>query len=194
MLHYNDDIIDDINDRLNKRLHIMRIVGIVIAIVMIICGILCLIFPTKTLSAIVIIGAIMLIVSGVYQIIDYVTLPSMLRWAGNMSCSIINVMIGLILLISPKQLTIHVLVYIFGFILLFYGINKLTFAHQLSYFNMQGYSWPIMTSIITIVVAIIFLVSPMFVLVVLSYMLAIYLIVEGLTQFIETIKLHDLIL
>ncbi|MCD8027253.1 MAG: DUF308 domain-containing protein [Erysipelotrichaceae bacterium] len=194
MLHYNDDIIDDVNDRLNKRLHTMRIVGIVIAIVMIICGILCLIFPTKTLSAIVIIGAIMLIVSGVYQIIDYVSLPSILRFAGNMSSGVFNVIIGLILLISPKQLTINILVYIFGFILLFYGINKLTFAHQLSYFNMQGYSWPVITSIITIVVAIIFLVSPMFVSFILSYMLAIYLIVEGIIQLVETMKLHDLIL
>ncbi len=194
MLHYNDDIIDDMNDRLNKRLHTMRIVGIVISIVMIICGILCLVFPTKTLSTIVIIGAIMLMVSGVYQIIDYVSLPSILRWAGNMSSGVINVIIGLILLISPKQVTIHVLVYIFGFILLFYGINKLTFAHQLSYFNMQGYSWPIITSIITIIVALIFLISPMVVSIVLSYMLAIYLIAEGVTQLVEVVKMHDLIL
>ncbi|MCD7893448.1 MAG: DUF308 domain-containing protein [Erysipelotrichaceae bacterium] len=194
MLHYNDDIIDDMNDRLNKRLNTMRTVGIVISIAMIICGILCLMFPTKTLSAIVIIGAIMLIVSGVYQIIDYVSLPSMLRFAGNMSCGIINVIIGLILLISPKQLTIHVLVYIFGFILLFYGINKLTFAHQLSYFNMYGYSWPVMTSIIMIIVALIFLISPMFVSIILSYILAIYLIVEGITQLVEVINMHDLVI
>lgn len=194
MLHYNDDIIDDMNDRLNKRLNTMRTVGIVISIAMIICGILCLMFPTKTLSAIVIIGAIMLIVSGVYQIIDYVSLPSMLRFAGNMSCGIINVIIGLILLISPKQLTIHVLVYIFGFILLFYGINKLTFAHQLSYFNMYGYSWSVMTSIIMIIVALIFLISPMFVSIILSYILAIYLIVEGITQLVEVINMHDLVI
>ena len=72
------------------------------------------------------------------------------------------------------------------------GLNKLSFAHQLSFFGIESYGWVIFTGIINVLAALAFIIAPLMSTVVLNYIVAAYLLVGGIALLVEVIAMHDL--
>lgn len=194
MLRFNNNfnIRDEFVDKWNKKIHSLRIIGIVLGSLMIIGALLCMIYPIKSVSLLGTVGAALILGLGVYQLIDYLAAPSLFRWTGNLVSAICNLLIGLLLLCSPVEMTINTFAFIFGFILMVYGINKLTFAHQLSFFRVESFGWVVFTGILNILAALAFIIAPMVSTVVLNYIVAFYLLIGGIALLIEAIEMNDL--
>ena len=137
MLRFNDDFDfrSEFVGKWNKKIHSLRVAGIIVAILMIICAILCMIYPVKSVT----IATGLILILGIYQIIDYIAAPPLFRGPGGLVSAICNLLIGLLLICSPIEMTINTFAFIFGFILMVYGLNKLSFAHQLSFFGIKLY-------------------------------------------------------
>ena len=191
---FNDDFDfrQEFVEKWNKKIHSLRIAGIVVGILMVGCAILCMLYPVKSVTLISTIASTLILVLGAYQIIDYLASPVIFRWPGSMISAICNLLIGFLLLCSPIEMTINTFAFIFGFILMIYGINKLTFAHQLSFFRIESYGWVIFTGIINLLAALAFIVAPMVSTVILNYLIAAYLLIGGIALLIEVIEMNDL--
>lgn len=154
MLRFNDDFDfrSEFVGKWNKKIHSLRVAGIIVAILMIICAILCMIYPVKSVTIIGTIATGLILILGIYQIIDYIAAPPLFRGPGGLVSAICNLLIGLLLICSPIEMTINTFAFIFGFILMVYGLNKLSFAHQLSFFGIESYGWVIFTGIINVLI------------------------------------------
>lgn len=194
MLRFNDDFdyYDEFINKWNKKIHSLRIIGIVIGAAMIIGAILCMFYPIRSVKLMGTVGAILILILGIYQLVDYLAASSLFRWNGSLISAVCNLIIGFLLLYSPIEMTINTFAFILGFILMIYGINKLTFAHQLSFFNVEGYGWVVFTGILNILAAFAFIISPMVSTIVLNYIVAIYLLIGGIALLIEVINMDDL--
>lgn len=194
MLRFNDDFDfrSEFVGKWNKKIHSLRVAGIIVAILMIICAILCMIYPVKSVTIIGTIATGLILILGIYQIIDYIAAPPLFRGPGGLVSAICNLLIGLLLICSPIEMTINTFAFIFGFILIVYGLNKLSFAHQLSFFGIESYGWVIFTGIINVLAALAFIIAPLMSTVVLNYIVAAYLLVGGIALLVEVIAMHDL--
>lgn len=194
MLRYSDDFdfINEFTDKWNKKLHLLRVIGIFVSILMIICAVLWIIYPIKSVTLIGNIATILILILGIYQIVDYFAASPLFRWPGNLVIAICNLLIGLLLICSPIEITINTFALIFGFILIVYGLNKLSFARQLSFFGIENYDWVIFTGIINILAALAFIIAPMLLTVILNYIIAAYLLIGGVALLIEIIEMKDL--
>ena len=103
MLRFNDDFDfrSEFVGKWNKKIHSLRVAGIIVAILMIICAILCMIYPVKSVTIIGTIATGLILILGIYQIIDYIAAPPLFRGPGGLVSAICNLLIGLLLICSP---------------------------------------------------------------------------------------------
>lgn len=196
MRTYRDD--DNINlaglfvENWNKRLKSFRVSGMVVAALMIVLGIVLCIFPSQSVRVIEIFAALMIMALGVYQFIDYFNLPVILQRGGVLINAILNVILGILLITSPASVTISAFAFMFGFLLMIFGIDLLAASGKLAYFNVTNYGWVIVTGIISIIASVFFIFLPLASTIALNYILAVYLLVGGVTVFIEALSMKDL--
>ena len=76
--------------------------------------------------------------------------------------------------------------------MLVFGVNKLSFSSKLGYFGVSGYGWVVVSGVLNLLAALSFLLLPLFSALVLNYLVAGYLLVGGVTLFIEAIAMRDL--
>lgn len=176
----------------NKRLKSFRVSGMVVAALMIVLGIVLCIFPSQSVRVIEIFAALMIMALGVYQFIDYFNLPVILQRGGVLINAILNVILGILLITSPASVTISAFAFMFGFLLMIFGIDLLAASGKLAYFNVTNYGWVIVTGIISIIASVFFIFLPLASTIALNYILAVYLLVGGVTVFIEALSMKDL--
>lgn len=176
----------------NKRLKSFRVSGMVVAALMIVLGIVLCIFPSQSVRVIEIFAALMIMALGVYQFIDYFNLPVILQRGGVLINAILNVILGILLITSPASVTISAFAFMFGFLLMIFGIDLLAASGKLAYFNVANYGWVIVTGIISIIASVFFIFLPLASTIALNYILAVYLLVGGVTVFIEALSMKDL--
>lgn len=195
MLKFDDfNLYNEFEENWNKKVHSLRIIGFIVAILMIISAFFCIVYPVKSVTVVGIIAASLILVLGIYQVIDYLATVPLFRWPGSLVNAICNLLIGLLLIRLPIKITISMFAYIFGFILIINGVNKLSFAHRLKSLGIESYSWVIFTGIVNVTAAIIFVITPMMLTLVLNYIIAAYLLVDGIGLLIEIIEMKDLII
>lgn len=175
----------------NKRLKSFRVSGMVVAALMIVLGIVLCIFPSQSVRVIEIFAALMIMALGVYQFIDYFNLPVILQRGGVLINAILNVILGILLITSPASVTISAFAFMFGFLLMIFGIDLLAASGKLAYFNVTNYGWVIVTGIISIIASVFFIFLPLASTIALNYILAVYLLVGGVTVFIEALSMKD---
>lgn len=90
------------------------------------------------------------------------------------------------------MLTAVTLTYILAFILLFYGAEKIAFAQRLKYFRIMDTKPYTLSGIVMIIVAIIFFILPVTAALAINYIIAFYLLVDGVTLFIEALNLKKI--
>ena len=94
--------------------------------------------------------------------------------------------------IRDRGITVSVFAYMFGFVLLIFGINKITFANKLHFFGILDYGWVIAGGVLNILAAAAFLILPLVSLVVLQTVLAGYLAIGGITLLVDVITMKNM--
>lgn len=106
--------------------------------------------------------------------------------------SVLNIFLGCLLIAAPATVSISAFAFMFGFLLLVFGIDLLAFSGKLGFFGVTGYGWVIATGVISVIASAAFFLMPMASSVALNVVLAVYLVVGGVTLLIETLSMKDL--
>ena len=185
------DLAGEFISRWNKKLRSIRIYSYVISILMILFSVLCFIFPMQTVTVIEGIVCILLIALGIYQMMDYFHEPVWFRYAGGLVSGIFNVILGILLLASPKDVTISTFAFLFGWAMMLTGIEKISFGSKLNFFAVTNCGWVTVSGILNIVASLLFIFIPLASTIALNYILAVYLLVGGVTLLIEAAQMKD---
>lgn len=92
----------------------------------------------------------------------------------------------------PAEITAMSLIIMLAFILLFYGAQKIAFSRRISFLEILDTHIYTINGILTIILSIVFLLLPLTSALVINYIIAAYLIVDGITLFIEAINMKKL--
>ena len=95
--------------------------------------------------------------------------------------------IGLIVSITVSTLT-----FLFAFVLLVNGIQKITWGSRLSFFRVIDTKYLSLTGWVNLLLGIIFLVMPFQSALVINYIIATYLVVAGLSLLIEAVSMKKI--
>jgi uncharacterized membrane protein HdeD (DUF308 family) len=188
----NFDYISEFSDNWNKRISPLRKAGIIISVLMLILGVLLLIFPMQSAVVIEVIAALLIVVLGISQIVEYVRMPPYIRRAGILVLSILNIIFGILLAASPNKVGVPTFAFMFGLMMLMAGIDKLTLADRLKFFSVPNCVWVIASGVFSIIAAVFFIVAPFASTIVLSCFIAVYLLVGGLTLLVESLSMKDM--
>lgn len=162
------------------------------SIVLILIGILCFAFPEKVFTTIQMIAAIGLIIWGAYEIYSYITTTFFFKDAMWLVSGILNILLGCLLYTMPVTITVSTLTFLFAFVLLVNGIQKMTWGSKLSFFRVINTNYLSFTGLVNLLLGIIFMVMPFQSALVVNYVIAAYLIVAGISLLIEAISMKKI--
>ena len=86
-------------------------------------------------------------------------------------------------------ITVSTLTFLFAFVLLVNGIQKITWGSRLSFFRVINTNYLSLTGWVNLLLGIIFMVMPFQSALVINYILAAYLIVAGISLLIEVVSM-----
>lgn len=188
----NFDYINEFIERWNKQIKRRKYTFIVIALILAAVGACCIFLPAETFTVMQILAAAALIIQGIYFIISYACTTYYFKDPMQIVTGILNILLGILLFFSPIALTASTLTFMFAFLLLFSGAEKLSFASKMNYYRIMDTGFLTFSGILNIILAIIFLVLPLVSMLVLNYILAAYLIVSGIALFIEALSMKKI--
>lgn len=186
------DYRDVMKEQWNTELKSVRMTGFIVSILMLAVGICCIIWPTPSMATMGVIASLLIITLGIFQTVSYFSLPLLIRRTGTLISGILNIMVGILLLCSPVAVTLTTFTYMLGFVLFFIGIDLLVFAGRLRFIAVTGYGWLIFNGVVSLLGAFAFLFMPLTSAAVLNYVIAVYLVLDGITLLVETISMKEL--
>lgn len=191
-MYWEFDFINEFKENWNRRIKKIKTLYLILSIIMIIAGCACIFFPIQTFSIVKFIVAIVLIGFGIYSIVNYCISTSFFKDPFAIVHGIINILFGILIIETPSIITAFSLTFMFALILLFYGTEKIAFLQKLKYFNITNTGAYTFSGVINIILAIIFFIFPLTSTIAINYIIAFYLIVDGITLFIEAINMKKI--
>lgn len=194
MKSYNSnlDFVNEFIENWNSKIKKFKTIGIILSIVMIVAGALCVIFPMQVFKVIQYIVGISLILNGVHSIIGYVETTTYFRDPILIIMGILNILLGVLLFFTPVTLTETALTFMFAFLLMFTGAEKISIAGRLKYFHIMNTTMITLSGVLSIILAVIFILLPLMSKLLINYIIALYLIVSGATLLIEALSINKL--
>lgn len=183
------DYRNDFIDRWNERIKQAKVWMIVLGALLIITGVLSVAAPFSFYAFIQIAIGVALLFHGVGQIASYFGTPEFFRNSTLAVSGVLNALLGVLLLTLPAYLTAATLVYPLAFLFIVTGFERLSFARQMKYFQIPNATVGTVTGVINIILGIVFILMPVFSSLLLSYAIAAYLVVAGVTLLIEALSL-----
>ncbi|MDD6258358.1 MAG: DUF308 domain-containing protein [Erysipelotrichaceae bacterium] len=187
-----DEFIDDIRNGWNKRVKSIRTWGFIIAILMIVLGVLCTIKPLQTTYALEVVVSAALVIFGIWGIVHYIKLPVMLRSGVTLASSVLNIILGITLLTSPADDVLSSFGFLFGLSMMMSGFEEITQAGALHTFGIIDTGWMTFNGVLNIICGIVLLGAPMASVFAVSFIIAFYLLVGGITLLVACIKSKNL--
>ena len=188
----NHDYINDYIDQWNRTAHRAKVGMIVLGVLLALMGVAAVAAPLSTYSFIQGLIAAMLIVRGAGQIATYVQTPEFFRNGAQLATGILNAVLGVLLFMLPSAVMAGTLVYLLAFLLIMTGIERISFARQMRYYQIPASSMGTATGVLNIILGIAFLFMPLVSSLVLSYFIAAYLIIGGITLVVEGISIKHI--
>lgn len=185
---YKGDFIDRWNDNIKR----VRIWMVVLGILLVIAGVVTAVTPYRLYSFIQVVTGVALAVYGVVQILAYFATPELFRNPTLVVMSVLNILLGIMLLTLPAYLTAGTLVFLLGFMFIMTGFERLAFSHKMRFFQLPRTGMGTATGIINLILGFVFLLMPMFSSLVLGYIIAAYLVVGGVTLLIEALGMRKI--
>lgn len=190
---YSDfNFVEEFKKDWNEKIKKLRWTCLILSILMIIVGFVCLFFPIKTFNVMKIIVSIVFICFGIYSIVTYCLTTLYFKDPIIIMIGITHILFGVLLFQMPTEITAMSLTMMLAIMLLFYGAQKIAFSRRLSFFGLIDTNIYTMSGIMTIMLSIIFMVLPLTSAIIINYIIAAYLIVDGITLFIEAINMKKL--
>lgn len=183
------DYIEEYIDHWNKEVGRAKAWMVVLGVVLVLAGIAAAVSPMSMYAVIQGVTATVLIAHGITQIVGHFQTPEFFRSGVSVASGILNALLGIMLLALPALFTAGTLVFLFAFLLILSGIERMTFARQLSYYRIPASSAGTVTGVLNIVLGVIFLFAPLMASLALVYLIAGYLIVAGVTLIAESIAI-----
>ena len=177
---YKREFIDRWNDGVKRARGWMVVLGVLL----ILAGGFAALAPLGLYEFIQTAAGIALIVYAVMQIVSYMGTPEFFRSPALAVMGVLNALLGIMLLALPAYLT--------AFLFIVTGVERLTFARRMRYFQLPHTGMGTATGIINLIVGIVFLLMPMVSSLVLGYLMAAYLVVGGVTVLIEAAAMRPI--
>ena len=190
---YSDfNFVEEFKKDWNEKIKKLRWTCLILSILMIIVGFVCLFFPIKTFNIMKIIVSIVFICFGIYSIVTHCLTTLYFKDPIIIMIGITHILFGVLLFQMPTEITAMSLTMMLAIMLLFYGAQKIAFSRRLSFFGLIDTNIYTTSGIMTIMLSIIFMVLPLTSAIIINYIIAAYLIVDGITLFIEAINMKKL--
>ena len=192
MFYRDFDFEEEFKLNWNRKVKRMRWICLLLGLVMIAIGAACIFYPIQTFDVMKAIVSVIIIGFGIYSIINYCLTSSYFKEPISIITGIINILFGILLLKTPSEITAVSLTFMFAIILMFCGAEKIAFARRFSFFGMINTGAYTFSGIITILLSIIFLILPWTSAIIINYVLAAYLIIDGITLLIDSINMKKI--
>ena len=125
------------------------------------------------------IASFVLIIIGFFEIYGFSTLPIFLKTGGGLLTGILNVILGILLITSPKEEMMQTFAFLFAIDLMMFGIENCVAYSRTKFFGIQNSGWLLAEGVLNIALSIAFLFMPVTT-IALSYVVAVYLIAAGI--------------
>ncbi|AEB07253.1 hypothetical protein Corgl_1147 [Coriobacterium glomerans PW2] len=158
---------------------------IVLGLLMALAGVACAMYPFSIFAVIQIAATLALIAHGISEIYIYFSMSEFFRSPMRALLGVLNIVLGVMLIMMPPYLTAGAMVFLLAFLFIIAGFERISFSQRLRYFNIPDTSLGTLIGILDIIMGILFIVMPMFSSLILGYIIAAYLIVTGVTVFVE---------
>ena len=122
------DYVQELKEAWERGKKKIRNAYLILAAVLLAAGILLAVFPTGIFALIQYIAAIAVIMVGIYHFISYTSMTYYFRDPMLLVSGILNVLLGVLLLFMPVELTAQVITFLLAFLLIFNGGEKLSLA------------------------------------------------------------------
>lgn len=186
-----DELFREVQANWDKYLKSVRIWGFIAAFLMILIGVLCFIFPVATTYFLEVVASIALLLFGGWEIVMYMRSSPVLRSGAMLVSGILNVILAIMLLLSPVETVLATFGLLFAMNLLIIGFEQLTVSGRLRAVGVVETSWVTVNGVINLIAGIILLFMPMASAVAVTFVLAMYLLFAGITLLIECINVKN---
>ncbi len=186
------DYINDYIDQWNRSAGRAKTGMVVLGILLALSGFAALAAPLSTYAFVQGVISIVLIMHGAGQIATYVQTPEFFRNGAQLATGILNALLGVLLFMLPTSVMAGTIVYLLAFLLIMTGIERISFARQMRYYQIPASSMGTATGVLNIILGIAFIFMPLVSGLVLSYMLAAYLVMGGITLVVEGISIKKI--
>lgn len=191
-MYNDDDLLYDVKKGWNQRLGSLRKTGFIIALVMIVVGVLCLIWPVQSTYVLEMIVSVVILAVGIWGLIRYFKLPQIWRSGASLFASILNIILGLLLISSPAADLLASFGFLFGMNMTVLGFEQLSATGTLRAMNVPETGWMSLNGILNIICGLFLLFSPITSIIAVSVVIALYMLVGGITLLISCIKTKDM--
>jgi uncharacterized membrane protein HdeD (DUF308 family) len=175
----------------NSHVKKFRTYSLIAGIIMVVLGILCMVYPVTTMVVIEVLASIVLLAVGITELVSYFQTPVYIRFSGGLLNGILNVMLGIMLLTSPKEALLASYAWLFAIAMLMFGISELGMASRARFFGMTDTGSLTAGGVLSIIFAIILFFLPQASIAV-SYIIGLYLIVAGVNSLINAINAKEM--
>lgn len=185
----NHDYVSDYIDQWNRQIRATKIWMAVIGIVLVITGLASAIAPFSMYAFIQTFAAVALIMHGASHLVSYFQTPQFFRNGATFASGLLNALLGILLLALPATLTAGTIVFLLAFLLVTMGIERISFAQNMKYYQLGGSTAGMITGIVDIVLGIVFALMPLFASAAISILISAYLVVAGVALIVESLSI-----
>ena len=186
----NHDYVNEYIDRWNRTAGRAKVGMIVLGVVLAIAGVAVILAPMGAYLMVQAVIAAILIVHGIGQVATYIQTPEFFRNGAQLASGILNAALGIVLLVLPSTVTAGAIIYMLAFLLIMTGIERISFARQMRFYQIPASSMGTATGVLNIILGVAFIFMPLAGGIALSYLLATYLIAGGITLVVEGVSIH----
>ncbi len=188
----NHDYVNEYIDRWNQTAERAKVGMIVLGVVLAIAGVAVILAPMGAYLMVQAVIAAILIVHGIGQVATYIQTPEFFRNGAQLASGILNAALGIVLLVLPSTVTAGAIIYMLAFLLIMTGIERISFARQMRFYQIPASSMGTATGVLNIILGVAFIFMPLAGGIALSYLLATYLIAGGITLVVEGVSIKKI--
>ena len=188
----NHDYVNEYIDRWNQTAGRAKVGMIVLGVVLAIAGVAVILAPMGAYLMVQAVIAAILIMHGIGQVATYIQTPEFFRNGAQLASGILNAALGIVLLVLPSTVTAGAIIYMLAFLLIMTGIERISFARQMRFYQIPASSMGTATGVLNIILGVAFIFMPLAGGIALSYLLATYLIAGGITLVVEGVSIKKI--
>lgn len=164
---------------------VSRVLWIISGVLLIVAGVACLANPGSALTSVSVLLGLVMLVSGIVDIVIFAAGHSYMIGAGwFLVDGILTVLLSLFILCN-KVFTAMTLPFIFGMWLIFSGITKFVNSFDLQRLGVRGWGWFTALGIVLAMVGFISFLSPFAGAVAIAVMVGVFLILQGISSILR---------